>query len=99
MRVLDRYAHKMEELEAARAELGEDSLSIQRSCSGPANVSGLGMCEGAQVWCWAVLQLPCLLHARKDTSVFLMNRERVDLVSRLQRVSLDPRFYINFLTC
>ncbi len=95
-RFLDRYAHKTEEVEAAKAEVGEDSLSIQRSCSGPANVSGLGTYEGAQVCCWAVLQLSGLLHARKDTSVFLMNRERFYLVSRLQREYSDPRFYINF---
>ena len=100
-RVLDRHAHETEEVETARAEVGEDSL-FKSAFRAPQMFQVL-VCEGVRVCCWAVLQqLPGLLHALKDTSVFSMNRERVLLgkhVTTGGEESLDPRLYINLQTC
>lgn len=102
-RVLDRQAHETEEVEAARAEVSGRGFTIQECSLSPANVLGLGRCEGARGCCWAVLQqLRGLQHALKDTSMLLMNWERVVLgkhVTTGGENSLDPRLYTNLLTC
>ena len=43
-----RAGKRRQDVEAARAEVGEDSL-FKESSSGPANVSSFGMCEGVRV--------------------------------------------------
>ena len=79
--VLDRYAHETEDVEAARAEVGEDSL-FKTPVRAPQTFQVLVCVKGLEFCCWAVLQLSRLPHALKNTSVLLMNRERGYLVSR-----------------